>query len=197
MNILLAVPDRDLLSNLARILTLAGHTVTTAFDGLQAVGYAAGARPDAAVLDDTLPRVEPARLRAALREAGGALIVLSRRPLSVRLLGEASAANAYLPYPFSPDELLSAIERVTAEIAACRRITACGITADTGTFRLEDAAPLTDGELRLLEAAADGGAPPSAAARVCALSLNRKLARLGAPARISYKENEGYKVVTI
>ena len=57
MNVLLADSNRDLLQSYQKLLTMDGHTVTTAFDGTQAVSLLSQQKYDIAILEERLPRI--------------------------------------------------------------------------------------------------------------------------------------------
>ena len=67
MRILIAAPDRDLLTAYDKLLTGSGHAVVTAFDGTQVMRLLAGRGVDLAILDRCLPRADVGAVTAALR----------------------------------------------------------------------------------------------------------------------------------
>ena len=112
MRILLAAPDRDLLKAYRQLLTLEGHTVSVCFEGMQALKCATAERFDAAVASCLLPSIDSGRLVAFFHEQNIPVIVLLDRKPGTGLLLEKDLANAYLPFPFLPGELLSLLEAV-------------------------------------------------------------------------------------
>ncbi len=79
--VLVADDNRDAADSLTMILRLAGHEVRTAHDGQQAVEVAEAFRPDAALLDIGMPRLNGyeacRRIRTLLRGEGILLVALT------------------------------------------------------------------------------------------------------------------------
>lgn len=99
----------------AEILSIGGHETRAVETAEEAIEAIAAARPEVIVLDLGIAGgVEP--VLGALRDGGGppvALILAS----GARDLGDQAAAlgaAAYLQKPFGPEQLLGAVERVTA-----------------------------------------------------------------------------------
>jgi PAS domain S-box-containing protein len=80
--ILVVDDNRDSIRALAKLLSLRGHEVHTAFDGLEAVDAAERVRPDAILLDIGLPGIDG--YEAARRIRGR---IAAARPLMVALTG--------------------------------------------------------------------------------------------------------------
>ena len=75
--ILVADDNRDAASSLCTLLTLVGNEVTTAHDGLEAVGAAARFRPDVVPLDLGMPKLNGYEACRRLRQRpGGAEMLL-------------------------------------------------------------------------------------------------------------------------
>ena len=106
MRIIVAVPDRDLLQALSKLLELNGHEVSAVFDGVQAVSEAANTRFGLALLDDQISRVSIERLIGLFEEAGTRVLVLSKDSAAKK---PDASGRAVLKYPFLPEELLQAI----------------------------------------------------------------------------------------
>ena len=175
MKLLFALSDRDLLFALVRLFQKDGAEVTAAFDGIQAVSYLAGAPYDAAVLDRSIPRVGYARVLQAARESRVPVVLLTETAPDASFLLSSPLPAACLAYPFSPEELAARLASVTA-------------------FSLGGRVSLTDKEIDLLLALAEGEAPAAPDA-VLVRALNDKYASLGSAFRIRYFEKKGYRLV--
>lgn len=104
-HILFADPNRDLLKCYDVLLQNRGFAVTTVFDGTQVVEKLTDGQFDLAVLDDALPRIDASRLIPMFHE----------RKIPVLLLVSnktAPEADAVLPFPFWPNELYAAVDRL-------------------------------------------------------------------------------------
>lgn len=93
------------------VLELAGHQVTTAGTGKEALERAAEDHPDAVLLDLRLPDQSGQAVSKALRAQGAPvprIIITSGSSLDP---GEADrlGADAVLQKPFEPDEMLAAL----------------------------------------------------------------------------------------
>src|SRR5262249_59047626 len=92
--------------NLAR----AGHGVSTAANGPDALKAAREERPDVVILDLMLPGVSGYDVLAELRRRDetrevGVILLTSRREETDRIRGLSLGADDYLTKPFSPQEL--------------------------------------------------------------------------------------------
>ncbi len=200
MNILLAVSNRDLLQSYQKLLTLDGHTVTAAFDGTQAVSLTGPGKYDIAILEQRLPRIEPERLLQAFIRDRIPVIVLADRPVTVKTLLGSPLPNAYLSFPFLPEDLRRMIREVTEKTRSAETLMRGGVTVDVSGFRIaETGAPLTNGEINLLR---ELSAPRRAAGkrtRIVIRALNEKLKNAGKnaekTARITYELEKGYRLV--
>lgn len=200
MNILLADSNRDLLQCYQKLLTMDGHTVTTAFDGTQAVSLIGPGKYDIAILEQRLPRIEPDRLLQALNRDRIPVIVLADRPVTVKTLLGNPLPNAYLSFPFLPEDLRRMIREVTEKTRSAETLCRGGIEVDVSGFRIaETGAPLTNGEINLLR---ELSAPRRAAGkrtRIVIRALNEKLKNAGKnaekTARITYELEKGYRLV--
>jgi len=108
--IVAADDDPDILDLVAITLERAGHVVLRARDGIEALGLIREQRPQVAVLDVAMPRLDGFQLTRLLREdpmTNGIRIVL----LTARVRdgdydeGLAAGARDYIRKPFSPQEL--------------------------------------------------------------------------------------------
>ena len=109
MSSLLIVEDDELLRDgLSAQLIQAGHTVTTASDGLQAQALLEAHRYDGVILDLGLPKVSGMDVLTGLRRRLPALPVLiltARDGVDDRVQGLNAGADDYLTKPFSMAEL--------------------------------------------------------------------------------------------
>ncbi len=205
MRILLTISDRDLLKALETLLAADGHTVTTAFDGVQALAKVDGARFELAVVDSGVSRVEVEKLAADIADSGIPVIVLTDKTVSRELAEKAMPVSAFLPYPFEPGELRALVSAVADKAARGETFAAGELTADEGRFLLRRAAGpdgeticVTAAELDILKAAASGAELPRGIGGAYEYigALNTKFGRLGAAQRIAYLPGKGYRLVT-
>jgi two-component system response regulator MtrA len=108
--VLVADDDVDILALVKAILERAGHEVMTAGDGAQALALVRERRPDLAVLDFAMPKMDGLevlrRLRADDESSDLPVVLLSARAQEADVaLGFATGASAYVRKPFSPREL--------------------------------------------------------------------------------------------
>lgn len=194
MKLLFALSDRDLLFALVRLFQKDGAEVTAAFDGIQAVSYLAGAPYDAVVLDRSIPRVGYARVLQAARESRVPVVLLTETSPDARFLLSSPLPAACLAYPFSPGELAARLASVTEKSASDRCFTAGDGEVAVAAFCLGGRVPLTDAEIDLLHALAEGEAPAAPDAALIR-ALNGKYESLGSAFRIRYFEQKGYRLV--
>ena len=118
----LAVDDE---ANVRRLLQLilqrAGYRVTVASDGEEALEMVKKDRPDIVLTDITMPRVDGIefvrRLKADASTAGIPVIMVSAKSQDQDIFeAERSGADTYLPKPFSPLQVMSAISTVLERI---------------------------------------------------------------------------------
>lgn len=150
MKILLVDDDPDLLSVTGFALQQAGFLVVTAADGAAALDVFERERPDLAVLDINLPKLNGFDLAKRLREQSRIpLIMLTARGEEedvVRAL--ALGADDYLTKPFSPKILLARVKALLrrAGVEAEEAATFGKLTLDTNELTLEG---LARGPVRL------------------------------------------------
>jgi two-component system, OmpR family, response regulator MprA len=110
MRILVVDDDQAVRDSLRRSLAFNGYDVEVAPDGLAALEAIARNRPDAAVLDVMMPRLDGLEACRRLRSAGEDLPILvltARDAVSDRVAGLDAGADDYLPKPFALEELLA------------------------------------------------------------------------------------------
>jgi DNA-binding response OmpR family regulator len=135
--LLVVEDDRPLSALLVRLLTRAGYTVDTAFDGQRGLHLGLTRTYTVMVLDRTLPAIEGLDLLARLRARGvttPVLILSSLSSTAHRVQGLDAGAEDYLTKPFDNDELLArlrALRRRHAETSEelalpCGRLVVAG-----------------------------------------------------------------------
>ena len=104
---------------LRMVVELAGYEVETAASGRQALERIAARRPDVMLIDLHLPAMPGGELPDQLRRLGLDVpaIFLSFHA-GLGRLADAHAGAAYLPMPFTPDDLLSTLARFAPRAAA-------------------------------------------------------------------------------
>ncbi|MSQ43036.1 MAG: response regulator [Chloroflexi bacterium] len=115
--ILVAEDEPDIRRIIGILLRRAGHEVVEAGDGMRAMSLMEELRPDVAVLDVVMPGMTGIELTRTIRSlphlAPTPIIMLSARTLPHEVEeGMRSGANMYLSKPFSPSNLIAAINRV-------------------------------------------------------------------------------------
>ena len=112
----LAVDDEANVTRLVQlILQRAGYRVTTAADGMQALDRIREDCPDLLVTDITMPHLDGIellrRLKADPATAAIPVVLLSAKSQDSDIFeGKRSGAETYLPKPFSPAQLLEAVQ---------------------------------------------------------------------------------------
>jgi DNA-binding response OmpR family regulator len=95
-------------------LTKAGHTVTSAADGVEALASVAQTPPELVVLDLMLPGVDGLEVCRQLRETGDIPVIMltAKGSVSDRVVGLELGADDYVTKPFSPRELVLRVDSV-------------------------------------------------------------------------------------
>jgi CheY-like chemotaxis protein len=117
VKILVADDDRLIVAMLRDLLEELGHTVVSASNGLEAVELARRERPDAAIVDFLMPRLNGLEALREMRAGGQALpgVLLSAiSDRSMRELPGAEAPDAVLEKPFNRKTVARALERAAA-----------------------------------------------------------------------------------
>ena len=115
--VLAADDDDDILELVTFRLERSGFTVLQAHDGEQALELAQAARPDLAVLDVMMPKLDgfevTRRLRADERTRRIPVILLTARAQDADVQqGFEAGADDYLRKPFSPQELRARVQAI-------------------------------------------------------------------------------------
>ena len=119
LRILVAEDDDDTRELVCRVLARGGYEVTRASSGTEALALAREVRPDALVIDLTMPGLDGMELTQAIRSEDG-LETVPILLLSAEVRGWEVAkvfgagVTSYVPKPFRPQELLVAVETAMA-----------------------------------------------------------------------------------
>ena len=197
MNVLLAHSERDFLQSYQKLLIMEGCGVTTAFDGAQAAAMLERSDFQMAVVEEDLPRIDHANLLKHLEDHGIPVILLLNRQATIQDFMEKELPNAYLTFPFLPEDLLGLIGEVNRK------------TNSEDSFRWDEAEVdvpgfcfagtdirLTNGEINLMKNWTDGKQSVGKRTRTMIQALNEKLSRIGRKARIEYETGKGYRLVS-
>jgi len=121
--VLIVDDNRDAADTLAEVMEMLGYEVGTAYDGVEGVERAEAMRPDAAVLDLGMPRLDGFGACRALRQTdwGRGIVVLALsgwgQAADTQRAAEAGF-DGHLVKPVSPDALMEKIEETLAKRAA-------------------------------------------------------------------------------
>jgi len=115
--VLAADDDEDILELVAFRLERSGYTVLRATDGEEALRLALEAKPDLAVLDVMMPKLDgyelTRRLRADDATSRMPIILLTARAQDADVqAGFDAGADDYLRKPFSPQELRARVQAI-------------------------------------------------------------------------------------
>lgn len=119
-HILVAEDERDIRELINFTLMFAGHQVTLAANGAEAVELAPGANPDLIMLDVRMPKMTGYEACRAIREIDALkatpIVFLSARGQDEEVQSGINAgATAYILKPFSPDELTRRVGEILDE----------------------------------------------------------------------------------
>ena len=196
MKLLLAAPDRDLLTGLQTLLTLAHHEVRTAFDGLQTVTHVERELFDLVLLDLKLPRIDPFSIIRLQSEKRIPTVALSDRRTDVPMLLRPDLPTSYLSYPFLPEELLARIDAVHSKAVRQESLLFGDASVTLPDFCLSGGSRVTNEEIDVLTAIRDKTVPAINHPAAYVGALNEKLSRAEKAVRIQYIKEEGYRLVT-
>ena len=115
--VLAADDDEDILELIVFRLERSGYTVLQAHDGAQALELARSSRPDLAVLDVMMPKMDGFEVTRRLREDEATskmpIILLTARSQEADVeRGFDAGADDYIRKPFSPQELRSRVQAI-------------------------------------------------------------------------------------
>ncbi|MFJ8436661.1 response regulator transcription factor [Kitasatospora sp. NPDC094019] len=130
--VLVVEDDPGVRATLDQLLRFEGYRVLTATDGQGALELLERHRPDLAVVDVVMPRLDGLALCRMLRRRGDRLPVLvltARHQLGDRVAGLDAGADDYLAKPFATEELLARIRALLRRSA---------LPADPGVLACQD-----------------------------------------------------------
>jgi DNA-binding response OmpR family regulator len=115
--VLAADDDEDILSLVAFRLERSGYTVIQARDGQEALELALAEKPDLAVLDVMMPKLDGFELTRRLRAEASTnrmpIILLTARAQDADVAqGFEAGADDYIRKPFSPQELRTRVQAI-------------------------------------------------------------------------------------
>jgi len=194
MRILFAASDRDLLHCYARLLSSENRTADTAFDGTQVLTKLSAERYDLLILSQDIQRVDCRRIVGFCNGENIPVIVLTSERPGLQTLLDGTLANAYLPLPFLPDELIALIDSVRDKLSSEETLSFGSFDVKISSFSLSGIR-ITAGELDALAALSAGGIAGDEKNRVYINALNAKLDSLRLPQRIKYDKENGYRLV--
>ncbi|MFE7593795.1 response regulator transcription factor [Kitasatospora sp. NPDC057512] len=129
--VLVVEDDPGVRATLDHLLRFEGYRVLTTADGQEALELLEHRRPDLAVVDVVMPRLDGLALCRMLRRRGDRLPILvltARHQLGDRVAGLDAGADDYLAKPFATEELLA---RIRALLRRTEPLDA-GVGEDTG-----------------------------------------------------------------
>jgi two-component system, OmpR family, response regulator MprA len=110
MKVLVVDDEPAVADAVARALRLEGYDVSTAGEGVSALGELERGRPDALVLDVMMPEMDGLQVARELRARGDTVPILmltARDSVGDRVAGLDAGADDYLVKPFALEELLA------------------------------------------------------------------------------------------
>lgn len=112
--VLVVDDDPTVLEVVIAYLTRAGHSVTSATDGKEALASVAQSPPELVVLDLMLPGVDGLEVCRRLRESSDIPVIMltAKGSVSDRVVGLEHGADDYVTKPFSPRELVLRVDSV-------------------------------------------------------------------------------------
>lgn len=122
-NILIAEDEHDIRELLNFTLTFAGHSVTAAKNGAEAVELAPKIRPDLIMMDVRMPRLTGYEACRQIKQMAGfeqiPVIFLTAKGQDEEVqTGIDVGATAYIIKPFIPDELIRRVGEILKENGA-------------------------------------------------------------------------------
>lgn len=138
MRVLLIDDDARLAELLVDYLQPQGVTLVHAAGGQAGLAQLASGGFDAVLLDVMMPGLDGLSVLRKIRDAGHrtpVIMLTARGDEADRVVGLELGADDYVPKPFSPRELLArlrAVLRRAAPEAVAEKLSASGITVDTG-----------------------------------------------------------------
>lgn len=162
MKLLLVEDNATMRETLGRSFARRGIEVVSCDDGARALPLWREARPDAVLLDLSLPGRDGLEVLSAARAEGlrtPVIILTARGTVGDRILGLNTGADDYLPKPFDLDELearvRALVRRASGVEAAPAAASWCGMAVDRDSgavYHLGEPMELAPRELALLRA---------------------------------------------
>lgn len=120
-HILVAEDERDIRDLITFTLTFAGHQITQASNGAQAVELAKEKLPDLVMTDVRMPKMTGYEACRAIKDdpttAHIPVVILSAKGQDEEIdEGKAAGADAYILKPFAPDDLTKRIAELLEEL---------------------------------------------------------------------------------
>ncbi len=115
--VLIAEDERNIAESLRFLLTRAGHEVSLALDGAEALVMVRRMQPDALVLDLMLPKVSGFDILKQLRAEEETrtlpiLMLTAKGQANDRQTAQDLGVDAFVTKPFANDEVVAAVERL-------------------------------------------------------------------------------------
>ncbi len=158
MRLLLAEDERDLSGTIKRLLEHMGYDVDCAYDGEEAITYAATYTYDGIILDVMMPKKDGFAVVKELRQKGSnvpVLMLTARSAIDDKVLGLENGADDYLTKPFVVKEFLARVKALVRRRGEYTEGLRLGnMTLDEGTYELsteKGKVRLTNKEFRLME----------------------------------------------
>lgn len=131
-HVLVVEDEAELASLISREIEAAGHTVTRAGDGPQAVDLAARVEPDIILLDVMLPGFDGIEVLRRVRQASSVpILMLTARSTELdKVLGLELGADDYLTKPFSMRELQARVGAILRRAERIRQYSATESVAE-------------------------------------------------------------------
>lgn len=119
-HILVAEDERDIRELIALTLSFAGHQVTQASNGAEAVDLAPQVKPDLIMMDVRMPRMTGYEACRAIKANESLkhipVVILSAKGQDEEIeTGIDAGATAYILKPFAPDELTNRIAEILTQ----------------------------------------------------------------------------------
>jgi len=135
--ILIVDDDRPIRDSLQRALTLAGHEVSQAVDGEEALKQVANVKPELILLDWMMPKLDGIQVIKALRADGVRIPILfltAKSDIADRVDGLDAGADDFVTKPPQLEELMARIRallrRPVIEPESPTKLEVAGITVD-------------------------------------------------------------------
>lgn len=197
MKILIADPDRDFLQSFKKYLECFSYEIDTAFDGTQVIRKITETSFDMVLLGQNIPRVPWSELVRQLNEKKIPSIVMLREKVNSDLLRARILPNAYISFPFFPNELYDLVNQVAEKTDSDEKLSFGEVEVNVSGFILMNKIRVTNGEINIMKTLSQGKEINPKRAGPFINSINNKLTDLGSKIRIKYVMKQGYRMVTV